>query len=238
MVVCCKRYVIWLYFICYPSECGIVFLQHSVIILVLLPDIRGGFLLMHVSLFLLWLQTASWRAVDETLPHTLFILPLSSSHSPVSMAMSSDPGYMGPELDPDSSSESSSPTPLSAKMAGITITDPSTNGLRNGAGHKRAPPQRPHLSGRKMSLQERGTYLSAGGGAERISHISPRAARRPTIESKRVSISDAQVRLSRVCPLLHLKRNTSFLWLIMWECIAKSWDKSQIIAVVQNLAGH
>ncbi|KAI5615548.1 calcium/calmodulin-dependent protein kinase kinase 1 isoform X2, partial [Silurus asotus] len=114
------------------------------------------------------------------------------SHSPVSMAMSSDPGYAGPELDPDSSESSTSPTPLSSKMSAITLTDPSTNGLRNGAGHKRAPPQRPHLSGRKMSLQERGTYLSAGGASERISHISPRAARRPTIESKRVSISDAQ----------------------------------------------
>ncbi|KAK2816341.1 hypothetical protein Q7C36_022612 [Tachysurus vachellii] len=108
------------------------------------------------------------------------------------MAMSSDPGYGGPELEPDSDSTSSSPVPLSAKMAAITLTDPSPNGLRNGAGLKRAPPQRPHLSGRKMSLQERGTYLSAGGGAERISHISPRAARRPTIESKRVSISDSQ----------------------------------------------
>ncbi|GAA6066830.1 calcium/calmodulin-dependent protein kinase kinase 1 isoform X1, partial [Tachysurus ichikawai] len=111
------------------------------------------------------------------------------------MAMSSDPGYGGPELEPDSdsTSSSSSPVPLSGKMAAITLTDPSPNGLRNGAGLKRAPPQRPHLSGRKMSLQERGTYLSAGGGAERISHISPRAARRPTIESKRVSISDSQV---------------------------------------------
>ncbi|KAK3509009.1 hypothetical protein QTP70_018516, partial [Hemibagrus guttatus] len=115
-----------------------------------------------------------------------------SSQSPVSMAMSSDPGYGGPELEPDSDSSSSSPVPLSAKMAAITLTDPSTNGLRNGAGLKRAPPQRPHLSGRKMSLQERGTYLSAGGGTERISHISPRGARRPTIESKRVSISDSQ----------------------------------------------
>ncbi|XP_046694999.1 calcium/calmodulin-dependent protein kinase kinase 1 isoform X1 [Silurus meridionalis] len=128
----------------------------------------------------------------KPLPQTLSLLPLSPSHSPVSMAMSSDPGYAGPELDPDSSESSTSPTPLSAKMSAITLTDPSTNGLRNGAGHKRAPPQRPHLSGRKMSLQERGTYLSAGGASERISHISPRAARRPTIESKRVSISDSQ----------------------------------------------
>ncbi|KAL6463763.1 hypothetical protein MHYP_G00281540 [Metynnis hypsauchen] len=104
--------------------------------------------------------------------------------------MSSDPGYMGTE--PDSDPEPSSQSELADKMAAITITDPSTNGLRNGAGVRKVPPQRPHLSGRKMSLQERGTYLSAGGGAERYHHISPRAARRPTIESKRVSISDAQ----------------------------------------------
>ncbi|KAL7838193.1 hypothetical protein AOLI_G00265970 [Acnodon oligacanthus] len=106
------------------------------------------------------------------------------------MAMSSDPGCMGTEPDPDP--EPSSQSELADKMAAITITDPSTNGLRNGAGVRKVPPQRPRLSGRKMSLQERGTYLSAGGGAERYHHISPRAARRPTIESKRVSISDAQ----------------------------------------------
>lgn len=166
-------------------------------------------------------RRARGRAVDETLPQILSTPPLSSSHSPVSMAMSSDPGYVEPELDSDSSSTSSSPMPLSAKMAAITITDPSINGLRNGAGHKRAPPQRPHLSGRKMSLQERGTYLSAGGGAERISHISPRSARRPTIESKRVSISDSQVRLGHVSAtktgfilLVRLKRILSLLQLI------------------------
>ncbi|KAM6970451.1 calcium/calmodulin-dependent protein kinase kinase 1 [Aplochiton taeniatus] len=42
-----------------------------------------------------------------------------------------------------------------------------------------------------MSLQERGTFrtsTTAGG----YPHVSPRAARRPTVESKRVSISDAQ----------------------------------------------
>uniref|UniRef100_A0A672L5U0 calcium/calmodulin-dependent protein kinase n=1 Tax=Sinocyclocheilus grahami TaxID=75366 RepID=A0A672L5U0_SINGR len=50
------------------------------------------------------------------------------------------------------------------------------------------PPKRPHLSGRKMSLQERGTYVSSGSAAERYSRI----ARQPTIESKRVSISDSQ----------------------------------------------
>uniref|UniRef100_A0A8C2HH84 calcium/calmodulin-dependent protein kinase n=1 Tax=Cyprinus carpio TaxID=7962 RepID=A0A8C2HH84_CYPCA len=52
----------------------------------------------------------------------------------------------------------------------------------------KALPKRPHLSGRKMSLQERGTYVSSGSGADRYSRI----ARQPTIESKRVSISDSQ----------------------------------------------
>uniref|UniRef100_A0A673JGE6 Calcium/calmodulin-dependent protein kinase kinase 1-like n=1 Tax=Sinocyclocheilus rhinocerous TaxID=307959 RepID=A0A673JGE6_9TELE len=52
----------------------------------------------------------------------------------------------------------------------------------------KAPPKRPHLSGRKMSLQERGTYVSSGSGADRYSRI----ARQPTIESKQVSISDSQ----------------------------------------------
>uniref|UniRef100_A0A3B5L7J1 calcium/calmodulin-dependent protein kinase n=1 Tax=Xiphophorus couchianus TaxID=32473 RepID=A0A3B5L7J1_9TELE len=46
---------------------------------------------------------------------------------------------------------------------------------------KRVQVLRPHLSGRKLSLQERG-----------YTHISPRGARRPTVESKRVSISDSQ----------------------------------------------
>uniref|UniRef100_A0A4W6EG12 calcium/calmodulin-dependent protein kinase n=1 Tax=Lates calcarifer TaxID=8187 RepID=A0A4W6EG12_LATCA len=45
----------------------------------------------------------------------------------------------------------------------------------------RTHPLRPHLTGRKLSLQERG-----------YTHISPRVARRPTVESKRVSISDSQ----------------------------------------------
>uniref|UniRef100_G3QA09 calcium/calmodulin-dependent protein kinase n=1 Tax=Gasterosteus aculeatus aculeatus TaxID=481459 RepID=G3QA09_GASAC len=43
-------------------------------------------------------------------------------------------------------------------------------------GYKRTRAMRPHLTGRKLSLQERGTYRSSG----------------PTVESKRVSISDAQ----------------------------------------------
>ncbi|XP_014890650.1 calcium/calmodulin-dependent protein kinase kinase 1 isoform X2 [Poecilia latipinna] len=111
------------------------------------------------------------------------------------MAMSSDPGCE--RLDPNSSKQTSSLTDL---MAAMTTKDPegsSANGMKNGKAQqesiqgKRVQALRPHLSGRKLSLQERGTYLSAGseGG---YTHISSRGARRPTVESKRVSISDSQ----------------------------------------------
>ncbi|XP_023198373.1 calcium/calmodulin-dependent protein kinase kinase 1 isoform X2 [Xiphophorus maculatus] len=111
------------------------------------------------------------------------------------MAMSSDPGCE--RLDPNSSKQTSSLTDI---MAAMTMKDPegsSANGVKNGKAQqegiqgKRVQVLRPHLSGRKLSLQERGTYLSAGseGG---YTHISPRGARRPTVESKRVSISDSQ----------------------------------------------
>lgn len=97
------------------------------------------------------------------------------------MAMSSDPGCVGLDHDPDSSHT----TEMTTKMSAVSLrSDPSSNGIKNGTGLKKAPPRRPHLSGRKMSLQERGTYLSSGGGA--------RMARQKTIESKRVSISDSQ----------------------------------------------
>ncbi|XP_053223878.1 calcium/calmodulin-dependent protein kinase kinase 1 [Podarcis raffonei] len=64
---------------------------------------------------------------------------------------------------------------------------------------KRAP-ARPILSGRKYSLQEKpaGNYLASSDAAGfgpyatgPSTHISPRIVRRPTIESHRVSISDA-----------------------------------------------
>lgn len=108
------------------------------------------------------------------------------------MAMSSDPACE--RLNPDSDKQSSS---LTDTMAAMTTKDNSdgsaTNGVRNGAAQaKRSHPLRPHLSGRKLSLQERGTYLSSGSGRG-YTHISPRVARRPTVESKRVSISDSQV---------------------------------------------
>ncbi|XP_039634075.1 calcium/calmodulin-dependent protein kinase kinase 1 isoform X2 [Perca fluviatilis] len=110
------------------------------------------------------------------------------------MAMSSDPGRE--MLDPDSDKQTSS---LADNMAALTTEDSSgsaSNGVRNGGAQqdaaqaKKTRALRPHLTGRKLSLQERGTYLSGSGGG--YTHISPRVARRPTVESKRVSISDAQ----------------------------------------------
>ncbi|XP_051969509.1 calcium/calmodulin-dependent protein kinase kinase 1-like isoform X1 [Xyrauchen texanus] len=105
------------------------------------------------------------------------------------MAMSSDPGSVGVELDTDSLQTSE----MTEKMSAVSLrSDPSSNGVKYGSGDRKALHHRPHLSGRKMSLQERGTYGSTGGGADRYSHISARVARQPTIESKRVSISDSQ----------------------------------------------
>lgn len=62
----------------------------------------------------------------------------------------------------------------------------------------RLPLARPSLSARKFSLQERpaGSCLEAQAGPYATgpaSHISPRAWRRPTIESHHVAISDAEV---------------------------------------------
>ncbi|NXA35409.1 KKCC1 kinase, partial [Eudromia elegans] len=59
------------------------------------------------------------------------------------------------------------------------------------------PPSRPVLSSRKLSLQERptGSYLAssnAPGYGPYATGPSPRIMRRPTIESNRVSISDAE----------------------------------------------
>uniref|UniRef100_A0AAY4B3W9 Protein kinase domain-containing protein n=1 Tax=Denticeps clupeoides TaxID=299321 RepID=A0AAY4B3W9_9TELE len=86
-------------------------------------------------------------------------------------------------LDPDYHAE------LADMVAAINVstsrlTPP--NGLRSGRGRNdgldAGGRHRLCLSDRKLSLQERGTYQGLGG----------RAGRRPTIESKRVSISDAQ----------------------------------------------
>uniref|UniRef100_A0A8D0GRP8 Calcium/calmodulin dependent protein kinase kinase 1 n=1 Tax=Sphenodon punctatus TaxID=8508 RepID=A0A8D0GRP8_SPHPU len=68
----------------------------------------------------------------------------------------------------------------------------------------RTRPTRPVLSSRKFSLQERpsGSYLASANtsgygpyATGPFMHISPRIVRRPTIESHRVSISDAPVGL-------------------------------------------
>lgn len=114
--------------------------------------------------------------------------------------MSSDPGCE--RLDPDSDKQTSSLTDIMAAMTTKDSDGSATNGVRNGGAQKdvtqakRTHPLRPHLTGRKLSLQERGT----GGG---YTHISPRVARRPTVESKRVSISDSQVRKSFLFMLIN-----------------------------------
>uniref|UniRef100_A0AAQ4S603 calcium/calmodulin-dependent protein kinase n=2 Tax=Gasterosteus aculeatus aculeatus TaxID=481459 RepID=A0AAQ4S603_GASAC len=111
------------------------------------------------------------------------------------MAMSSDPGRARPN--PDSDKQTGSLTDIMAAMTTDDADVSAANGLRNGgtqqdgAQVKRTRAMRPHLTGRKLSLQERGTYRSSGPGGG-YAHISPRGARRPTVESKRVSISDAQ----------------------------------------------
>uniref|UniRef100_A0A8D2ZEE1 calcium/calmodulin-dependent protein kinase n=1 Tax=Scophthalmus maximus TaxID=52904 RepID=A0A8D2ZEE1_SCOMX len=97
------------------------------------------------------------------------------------MATSSDPDRERRE--PDSAKHAGS---LADVMAAMTTKD-SDDSTANGRTH----PARPHLTGRKLSLQERGTYLSSGTGGG-YTHNSPRVARRPTVESKRVSISDSQ----------------------------------------------
>lgn len=135
-------------------------------------------------------------ALSGTLPATC-----SCTASSPTMATSSDPGCE--RLDPNSSVQTGSLTDV---MAAMTTKDPdgsAANGVgrsrdqQDGAQAKRTQPSRPNLTGRKLSLQERGTYLSSGSGGG-FTHISPRVARRPTVESKRVSISDSQVRC-QVC---------------------------------------
>ncbi|KAL4660593.1 calcium/calmodulin-dependent protein kinase kinase 1 isoform X2 [Arapaima gigas] len=112
------------------------------------------------------------------------------------MDSSTDPGH-SPE--PDTTPYPEPQVELAEMVAAIGMTTEKEvaagrtrdEALKNGkdSGFKKLAP-RPLLSNRKMSLQERGTYLGAGGGG--YSHISPRVPRRPTIESKHVSISDSQ----------------------------------------------
>ncbi|XP_030602032.1 calcium/calmodulin-dependent protein kinase kinase 1 isoform X2 [Archocentrus centrarchus] len=96
------------------------------------------------------------------------------------MAMSSDAGCE--RLDPNSSAQTSGLTDIMAAMTTKDSEGSATISARHGGAQqdvaqaKRPLPARPHLTGRKLSLQER-------------THISPR---RPTVECKRVSISDSQ----------------------------------------------
>ncbi|XP_039867004.1 calcium/calmodulin-dependent protein kinase kinase 1 isoform X2 [Simochromis diagramma] len=96
------------------------------------------------------------------------------------MAMSRDAGCE--RLDPNSSTQTSGLTDIMAAMTTKDSDGSVASGAKNGGSRqdvaqaKRPLPTRPHLTGRKLSLQER-------------THISPR---RPTVESKRVSISDSQ----------------------------------------------
>ncbi|XP_017268180.1 calcium/calmodulin-dependent protein kinase kinase 1 isoform X2 [Kryptolebias marmoratus] len=111
------------------------------------------------------------------------------------MAMNSDPGYE--RLDPNSSPQTSSLTDIMAAMTTKDSDGSAANGMKNGKAQrdgnqaKRCQVLRPHLTGRKLSLQERGTYQPSGSEGGYM-HISPRGVRRPTVESKRVSISDSQ----------------------------------------------
>ncbi|XP_058600806.1 calcium/calmodulin-dependent protein kinase kinase 1b isoform X2 [Onychostoma macrolepis] len=75
------------------------------------------------------------------------------------------------DLDPDYNSELADMV-AAMNMAANRMTPP--NGYRT-------TPHRLNLSDRKLSLQERSSYQNG---------VTPRIARRPTIESKRVSISD------------------------------------------------
>uniref|UniRef100_A0A3Q3WF09 non-specific serine/threonine protein kinase n=1 Tax=Mola mola TaxID=94237 RepID=A0A3Q3WF09_MOLML len=111
------------------------------------------------------------------------------------MAMSSEPA--SERLDPDSDKQTSSLTDAMAALMTKNSGGLAANGVSNSeaqkdeAQAKGTHPLRPHLTGRKLSLQERGTYLSPSSGRG-YTHISPRVARRPTVESKRVSILDSQ----------------------------------------------
>lgn len=82
-----------------------------------------------------------------------------------------------PEPDPEHHAELADLV-AAMNVAATGVTSP--NGYRSST-PRTAGPQRARLSDRKMSLQERGS----------------RIARQPTIETKRVSITDADVRSQR-----------------------------------------
>uniref|UniRef100_A0A3P9IQ02 non-specific serine/threonine protein kinase n=1 Tax=Oryzias latipes TaxID=8090 RepID=A0A3P9IQ02_ORYLA len=123
------------------------------------------------------------------------------------MAMSGDPGCE--RLEPNPAAQARS---LSDFMAAMTTKDTdgsAANGVKNsqaqqcGSQTKRTQVLRPNLTGRKLSLQERGYYPPSGQ-----MHISPRVSHRPTVESKRVSISDSQVRLTLSVKHQHQERGS------------------------------
>ncbi|KAJ3588922.1 hypothetical protein NHX12_009775 [Muraenolepis orangiensis] len=119
--------------------------------------------------------------------------------------MSSDPGCAQRPEDPASDHDDSAEDragDLADVMAALTARDPppppssssGADGLKNEAAAQakrkgQGPPSRPKLTGRKLSLQERGP---GQGGHAASNRGTPR---KPTVESKSVSISDAQVRL-------------------------------------------
>lgn len=115
------------------------------------------------------------------------------------------------DLDPDYHSELEDMV-AAMNMAANRLTPP--NGYRT-------TPHRLNLSDRKLSLQERSSYQNG---------VTPRIARRPTIESKRVSISDGDVswegdfillqqcylKLLRISGVFHKK-------LTKWNSLELSW---------------
>lgn len=81
-----------------------------------------------------------------------------------------------PDPDPDSGDTGElADTVAAMSTASSHMTPP--NGYRGGASRTTATPHRLAMSDRKLSLQERG----------------PRVARQPTVETKRVSITDGEV---------------------------------------------
>lgn len=123
----------------------------------------------------------------------------TASTSPPAMAMCRDPAFES--LDPEADSQTSSLTDIMTAMTTKDLGSSATNGVGNGGTQKEVPqdkrslPLRQHLTGRKLSLQERGTNLSLGSGRG-YTQVSPCMVRRPTVESKHISISDSQVRNS------------------------------------------
>lgn len=108
---------------------------------------------------------------------------------------------------------------------------------------------RPSLSARKFSLQERpaGSCLEAQAGPYATgpaSHISPRAWRRPTIESHRVAISDAEVggaQLGGAHELCSVLSEAPFLLLSLpphWLVFALHTPRAEELATYNVASSH